>query len=173
MADDTNDAAEAKGGKGKIIVIAVGAVALLAAGVFAGPIVQKMMAGDTAAESAEAVETEAAAEAPKGADAIYQGIHPPLLINFIDERGKARFLQISLELLTRDQGVVDAIKAHAPVIRNNLILLYGDIDYADVASREGKAKMLDMALDEINAILEEQTGAGGVEAVYFTNLVVQ
>ena len=167
MAEDTIEAAETKGGKGKLIAIAVGAIVLLAAGILAGPAVQRMMASD------EAADTEADSAVPKGADAIYQGIHPPLLINFIDERGKGRFLQISLELLTRDEAVVEAIKAHTPVIRNNLILLYGDIDYADVASREGKARMLEMALDEINAVLEDQTGTGGVEAVYFTNLMVQ
>lgn len=169
MAEE-NTEAEAKGGKGKMIVIAVGALVLLAAGIFAGPMVQKMMGGEEA-ETAEAA--EASTEDPQGKDAIYQGIHPPLLINFVDERGKGRFLQISLELLTREQAVVDALKTHTPVIRNNLILLYGDIQYADVSTREGKAKMLDMALEEINKILEEQTGEQGVEAVYFTNLVVQ
>ncbi|MEO0617156.1 MAG: flagellar basal body-associated FliL family protein [Pseudomonadota bacterium] len=137
--------------------------------------VQGMMGGEPETELAEGeadVEAEAAAE-PKGKDAIYQGIHPPLLINFVDERGKGRFLQISLELLTRDEAVVEAIKAHAPVIRNNLILLYGDVQYGDVSTRDGKAKMLEMALEEINKILTEQTGKAGVEAVYFTNLVVQ
>lgn len=171
MAEE-NTEAEAKGGKGKIILIAVGAIVLLAAGVFAGPMVQKMIGGGSAG-TAEDADAEAVAEAPQGKDAIYQGIHPPLLINFIDERGKGRFLQISLELLTREQSVVEAIKTHTPVIRNNLILLYGDIQYADVSTRDGKAKMLEMALEEINKILEEQTGEGGVEAVYFTNLVVQ
>ena len=95
------------------------------------------------------------------------------MINFVDERGKGRFLQISLELMTREQDVVEAIKAHTPIMRNNLILLFGDIQYADVSTRDGKAKMLDMALEEINNILEAQIGERGVEAVYFTNLVVQ
>lgn len=160
-----------KGGKGNIIMIAVGAIVLLAAGVFAGPMVKGML-GAEPEPTAETADAEAAAE-PMGKDAIYEGIHPPLLINFMDERGKGRFLQISLELLTRDQDVVEAIKTHSPIIRNNLILLYGDVQYEDVSTRDGKAKMLEMALEEINKILQEQTGKGGVEAVFFTNLVVQ
>lgn len=173
MEDEDNIKEDApKGGKGKIIIMAVGAVALLVIGIFAGPIVQDMMGGDdepAVAEEAEAAPTEMA----KGKDAIYQGVHPPLLINFMDDRGKSRFLQISLELMTRDQAVVEAIKAHTPVIRNNLILLYGDVDYDEISTRDGKAKMLEMALQEINGILVEQTGKAGIEAVYFTNLVVQ
>ena len=168
MADEQTEEAP-KGGKGKIIMIAVGAIALLAVGVFAGPMVQGMLGGEPEAEAT------AEAEAPEkpSKEAIYQGIHPPLLINFVDERGKGRFLQISLELMTREQDVVEAIKAHTPIMRNNLILLFGDIQYADVSTRDGKAKMLDMALEEINNILEAQIGERGVEAVYFTNLVVQ
>ncbi len=173
MADEENNTEEApKGGKGKTIIMAVAAVALLGIGIFAGPMVQDMIGGGE-----EPVADEAEAEAPevvaKGKDAIYQGIHPPLLINFTDDRGKSRFLQISLELMTRDAEVVEAIKAHTPVIRNNLILLYGDVDYDEVSTRAGKAEMLEMALTEINGILTEQTGKPGVEAVYFTNLVVQ
>ena len=173
MADEATETEEEspKGGKGKIIIIAVGAVALLAAGIFLGPMVQGMLGGEPETVAAEG-EAEETAE-PAGKDAIYQGIHPPLLINFMDERGKGRFLQISLELLTRDEAVVEAIKTHAPVIRNNLILLYGDVQYGDVSTRDGKARMLAMALEEINKILTDQTGKGGVEAVYFTNLVVQ
>ena len=167
------DEAQAAGGKGKLIVIAVGAVVLLAAGIFAGPMVQNMLAGEESAGEEQAAAAESESVVAKGADAIYQGIHPPLLINFVDERGKARFLQISLELLTRDEDVVEAIKTHTPVIRNNLILLYGDIGYADVSSQAGKRRMLELALQEINDILEEQMGKRGVEAVYFTNLVVQ
>ena len=171
MADEATEEEAPKGGKGKIIIIAVGAIALLAAGVFLGPMVQGMLGGEPEAVAVEG-EAEAVAE-PAGKDAIYHGIHPPLLINFMDERGKGRFLQISLELLTRDEAVVEAIKTHAPVIRNNLIIIYGDVQYGDVSTRDGKARMLEMALEEINKILVEQTGKGGVEAVFFTNLVVQ
>ena len=172
MEDEDNITEDApKGGKGKIIIMAVGAIALLAVGIFAGPVVQDMLAGSDEPAVAEAAEAEPPAVA-KGKDAIYQGVHPPLLINFMDDRGKSRFLQISLELMTHD-AAVEAIKAHTPVIRNNLILLYGDVDYDEISTRDGKAEMLEMALAEVNGILIEQTGKAGIEAVYFTNLVVQ
>ncbi|MEM7611758.1 MAG: flagellar basal body-associated FliL family protein [Pseudomonadota bacterium] len=170
MADEESVVEESKGGKGKIIIIAVGAIALLAIGIFAGPMVQGMLGGEEPAPEGEVAEEEME---PKGKDALYEGIHPPLLINFTDDRGKARFLQISLELMTYDQAVVDAVKAHGAVIRNNLILLYGDIDYNSVVTRDGKSRMLEQAHEEINKILVDKTGQEGVEAVYFTNLVVQ
>ena len=164
---------EATGGKKNIIIIAVVAVAMLAAGIFGGPVVRGMFASDPDEGVEEVAEEKVEEQEPAGKDAIYQGIHPPLLVNFTDSRGKARFLQITLELMTRDASVVEALKTHNAVIRNNLILLYGDIDYDEVTSREGKTKMLAEALAEINAVMTKQTGKPGVEAVYFTNLIVQ
>ncbi|MEL7298504.1 MAG: flagellar basal body-associated FliL family protein [Pseudomonadota bacterium] len=165
MADqDAKDAP--KGNKKMIIIVAL--VAVVAAG--AGVAVPMLLNKPEPVAAAQPAEEEAVAT---GEDAIYEGIHPPLLINFLDERGKGRFLQISLEVMTRQQSVVDAIKAHNAVIRNNLILLYGEIKLADVNTRDGKTEMLAQALTEINSILKQQTGEEGVEAVYFTNLVVQ
>ena len=166
MAD--NEQAEApKSKKGMIIVIVL--VAIIAGG--AGVAVPMFL--NKPAETAVDAEAEPVAETPPGAEALYRGIHPPLLINFLDERGKGRFLQMSLEVMSREQSVIDAMEAHDAVVRSQLILLFGDVQLADLNSREGKTKLLDMALEEINKILAEQTGESGVEAVYFTNLVVQ
>lgn len=161
MAD--NDEEEKKGGNKMMLII--GAVALLGGGAGGAYFFFKPAPAEAAA-SAEPAE-------PAKKEAIYHGIHPPLLVNFLDERGKGRFLQVSLEIMTRDQEVVENIKNHGPVIRNNLILAYGDVNYAQVTTREGKSAMLEEALAEINRILEAETGEAGVEAVYFTNVVVQ
>ncbi|MEL7310362.1 MAG: flagellar basal body-associated FliL family protein [Pseudomonadota bacterium] len=162
MAD--NDAEEGKKGGNKLVMI-IGAVVLLAGGAGGAYFLTKP---DPAAEAADAEPAEAP---PK--EAIYHGIHPPLLVNFLDERGKGRFLQVSLEVMTREQQVIEDIKTHTPVIRNNLILAYGDVSYDQVTTREGKQVMLEEALAEINGVLEAETGEAGVEAVYFTNVVVQ
>ena len=163
MADKDEEEGGKKGGNMMLIII-VAVVALGGGGGAAFFFMNKPAPAEGAAEEEEA---------PASKEALYHGIHPPLLVNFVDERGKGRFLQVSLEVMSRDQRVIDQIKNHLPVIRNNLILAYGDVDYALVTTREGKAQMLEEALMEINAILEEETGKAGVEAVYFTNVVVQ
>ena len=40
-------------------------------------------------------------------------------------------------------------------------------------SAEGREKLQADALAEINRVLEEETGSGGVEALFFTSLVTQ
>jgi flagellar FliL protein len=82
-------------------------------------------------------------------------------------------MQMSMEAMARDQDVVNAIREHTPVIRNNLILLYGSATYESVTTREGKEALLQDGLDEIRTILKPHIGNAEVEALYFTALVVQ
>lgn len=168
MADEEEIEVEAPKSKKKLFII-IGVVVVLLTG--AGVAVPMFLKEPP--PEGEAVEAEVEPDVSTRAAAIYEGIHPPLLINFLDDRGKGRFLQMSLEVMARDQAVIDSMKAHNAVIRNNLILLYGDIQLDQINSRDGKTKMLSQAQEEINKILTEQTGEAGVEGVYFTNLVVQ
>ena len=75
----TENAAEQKGGMMKMIIFGVVGLALLGGGMFAG---MTFMGGDEPAEGEAAAE---AAEPAKG-PAIYQSLHPPLVVNFRDAR---------------------------------------------------------------------------------------
>jgi flagellar FliL protein len=75
--------------------------------------------------------------------------------------------------MARDQDVINAVREHAPVIRNDLILLYTNVVYEEVTTREGKEKMLSDGLLQVQNIMEERIGEPGVEALYFTGLVIQ
>ncbi len=163
----TENAAEQKGGMMKMIIFGVVGLVLLGGGMFAG---MTFMGKDEPAEGEVAAEEAAPTKGP----AIYQSLHPPLVVNFRDEMGDAHFMQITMEVMSRDQGVINSLRENIPVIRNGLILLYGQSVYEEVTTREGKEKMLADGLAEIQRIMTEETGDGsGVEAVYFTALVIQ
>ena len=168
MADEEEQAQEEEksGGKMKFVLMGVGVVVLLAAGTLGGPMVMNMISPPE--EDAEEVVEEPASKPP-----IYQSLHPPLIVNFKDQYGDAHFMQMTLELMSRDQDVINAVRDHAPVIRNDLILLYASAMYEDVVTREGKEKMLAEGLAEVQRIMTESIGEPGVEALYFTGLVIQ
>jgi len=104
--------------------------------------------------------------------AIYLPIDPAFVVNFASQ-GKARFLQVTVEVMTRDPLMPDHIKLHMPVIRNNLMLLFSSQSYDGVSTLEGKESLREEALEVVQQILEEETGDPGVEAVYFTSFVMQ
>jgi flagellar FliL protein len=75
--------------------------------------------------------------------------------------------------MTREEDVVEELKTHMPVIRNNLVLVFSDQTYDTISTAEGKQKLRDEALAEIKQVLKKETGKTGVEEVYFTSFVMQ
>jgi flagellar FliL protein len=156
------------GGLTRALVAGGGAVILVVLGVFAGPMLRSVV-------SDPVVEARSSADAPAtgGKPALYTSLQPPLVVNFKDAFGDSHYMQISMEAMARDQKVIDAVKEHTPVIRNALILLYGNVNYDALGTRAGKEQMLADGLKEIQGIMTQQIGVAGVEAVYFTNLIIQ
>ncbi len=171
MADETNETESetetpAGGGMMKKLVLIGGAVALIAAGVYAA---MTFLGSDEPVEGEEITEEAPVVAAP----ALYASLHPPLVVNFKDAHGDSHYMQITMEAMARDQDVINAVREHTPVIRNALILLFSGAVYEEVITREGKEQMLADGLLEIQQVMEERIGETGVEALYFTALVIQ
>jgi flagellar FliL protein len=123
-------------------------------------------------------------EAPKGADAKpakpakskeppqYLAFDPPLVVSFQDQ-STMRFLQVTVEVMGRSEETLAAVKTHMPVIRNNLLMMLGGRNMQQLTERDGKEKLRQDALAEVQRILKENTGKPGVEDLYFTSFVVQ
>ena len=132
----------------------------------------KLLAPDPGmATEAEGAEGGEEALRPSDDPPIYQPLNPALVVNF-EHDSVVRFLQVTIEVMSRDQAVIDAVEAHSPLIRNNLLLLFSSQDYVFITTREGKEKLRADTLEEIQAIMRAQ-GVRGVEDVYFTSFVVQ
>lgn len=176
-----------KPGRMKWIVIGVAGLLLLvgaSVGVlyFAG-----VIGGGDEADAVEAVAAEAGSEdtdkpakGDKGKTAkggpkappIYHAMEPPFVVNFT-AAADVRFMQVSLQVASRDQAVIDRVKEHTPAIRNGLVMLFTGQDPVALNTREGKEKLLKDCLDEVNRVLKEQTGSAGIDNVYFTSFVMQ
>ena len=156
-------AAEAKPkGKSRLLIIIAAAVVLAGGG--AGAWVFLKPAPDDKAEA-----EHAAVKLPSA----YIALDPPFVVNF-DAGAAARFLQITVQLMTREPAMVEFLKAHDPVIRNDLLLLFGNQQVAEVSTREGKENLRAAALEVVRKIVTAEGGKPEeVEAVYFTSFVMQ
>ncbi|WP_456380684.1 flagellar basal body-associated FliL family protein [Thiolapillus sp.] len=103
---------------------------------------------------------------------LFTGLDPAFVVSFKDQ-SQARFMQLSVELMSRDAEVIKIVDEYKPMLRNNLLLLFSSQKYEDVATREGKEKLLAQTLEEVNDTLYREAGIDGVEAVYFTAFVAQ
>lgn len=97
----------------------------------------------------------------------------PFVVNF--QAGQSvRYLQVSMQVMSRDPKTLKLIQANDPVVRNNLLLLLGDQKAATLATEAGKEHLRAAVLAAIRKVVDE---AGGhpkhVAAIYFTSFVMQ
>ena len=192
---DDKDAPKEKVKKesGPMKLVIVGAVALFLAVLgaqVAAPILTKMIAGDpSAAKKAADAESGdeqqlALADTPRPADekadakpvepAIYVPLDPPFVVSFAEKGGDTRFVQLTLQAMARNEKTIDAIKTHAPAIRNAFLFVISAHKVEDLETLEGKEKLRADMLKSANEIMEKNTGkADAIEELYFTSLVIQ
>jgi flagellar protein FliL len=185
---DKEPAAAAKGGKKKLlIIIAAAVVALGGAGGGAWFFMNKGHGDEEAtADSGEAEHDAKDSKKEKGKGkkdkkgkaepklpAIYVEFEPPFVVNF-DAKGVMRFLQVSIQVMTRDHDTSELIKLHDPKIRNNMLLLLGSQTLDTISTMEAKEALRKQALETIAKVVSDEGGeAKKVEDLYFTSFVMQ
>ncbi|MBL4607639.1 MAG: flagellar basal body-associated FliL family protein [Pseudomonadales bacterium] len=115
---------------------------------------------------------EAVAE-PVKKKAEYYALRPPFVVNFKDGKGRQRFLQIGVSVMSRESEAIDALKMHSPLVRNNLILLFSGQSFMDLQQPDGKKKLAQQTLEELQKFLQEEIESPGIEKVLFTDFVMQ
>jgi len=105
--------------------------------------------------------------------AAYLKFDPPFVVNF-ENRGMMRFLQVSIEVMTRDGATAELIRQHDPKLRNDLLMLLGSQTYETISTREGKEKLRGEALQVVHDVITAEGGKPEkVEQLYFTSFVMQ
>ncbi len=166
MSDEQSMAAAPSTGGSKssrmTVVIAVLAIAVAGGG---GAVWYLGLAGNAADSAAPVVATPARPP-------IYYTLDDNFIVNFSAGSG-ARYLQLGIDLMARDPRTIDALRAHAPVLRNRLILLLSDQSAAELETRDGKEALQVAALAEVHAVMSELHSGPPVESLYFTTFVMQ
>ena len=104
---------------------------------------------------------------------IFLPVTPPFVANFEDGQ-TARFLQVDVRLASRSPETIELLRANEPLLRNDLLLLYGAQDAAALGSREGKEKLRAESLETVRRIVKDLRGdPKAVESVLFASFVMQ
>lgn len=161
-----DDAPAAKGGKKKLLLLIVAGVLILLAG--AGGAAWFFLQNQAAEEEAAAAEEAAPAVMPVQ----YVILKPEFVVTF-QVGSRSRYLQVHIELMTRQQAIADAVKLHDPMIRNEIIRIIGEQNFERLRTSEGRIELQQRLLEHLAFLLKREAGAEGLEAVLFTNFVMQ
>jgi len=140
-------------------------IALLAAGA-AGGAVWYFTQGKVEA----AVKSSAPA---KPAPAQYFALDPAFVVNLDSTFDGPRYLQVEVQLMTRDPESVAALQTHAPAIRARLLMLFSQVQVEQIADRAGKEKLQAEALAEVHKLMSRETGKKSADELLFTSFVTQ
>lgn len=125
-------------------------------------------------------EADSAQNAPDAKAPVAEAQEPPeshylamqqLLVNF-DYQGSMRYVQTEMQLMAHDESVLEAAAHNMPALRNRLIMLLSDQDFAALRTVEGKEALRQAVRQALNQELAER-GAGAIDDVYFTSFVLQ
>jgi len=110
--------------------------------------------------------------AGKKKTAIFYSIKPVFIVNL--NSAKVKFLQISIDVMTRNNESINRLVNNLPLVKNELLILFSNKNYEDIKSLEGREMLRREALKVIKSVLEKETGEdSGIEDVLFTGFVVQ
>lgn len=183
---DEAAAAATKTGNGllKAVGITLGLFIMMLVSQLVSPILGcSMLASVTPNCPAPAVVTGAdgqPAAAPKGPP-LYLAMDPPLVAS-LQDNGTIRFFQVSIEIMARDEKALTEVQELMPIVRNNLLMLFGGQSLPTLTDRDQKEELRQAALDEVRKIvrdnrLPQRSAKAGprpdIEDLYFTSFVVQ
>jgi flagellar FliL protein len=97
----------------------------------------------------------------------------PFVVNF--QAGQlVRFLQVTVEVASRDRKTIELLKQNDPMVRNSLLLLLGSQRASTLETEAGKQKLRAEVLAAIRKVAAQNGGRPArIEAVYFTSFVMQ
>jgi len=171
-----------KKGKLMIIILAVVGVIVLAGGGIAAwllmtPAEKPKKAKAHAEDEADAHGEEAAAEEEEEEEGHGDDEHPPVYekleqftVNLADQES---YLQTGIQLLVATPEVQAKIKARMPEVRDAMIRLLSSKTAEELAVPEGKAKLADEVLKEVNGVLGVKKKSKGVKKVLFGAFIIQ
>ncbi len=158
-----------KGGKLKLVMLALLVLAVLGGGGFAAWkfYLQPMMGGETTAEAPAADQGQkAAAEGTAGGGQLVT--LDSFVVNLSDPMGR-RYLKTTMDVEVADSAAAAELTAAMPKVKDTLLLLLSSKSFEEISSMDRKIELKNQIVERLNLII----GKGKVRNVYFTEFVVQ
>ena len=169
MADDAlEEEGKAKLPILKIILVVVGVLIVVALTIGA----TLYASGFFDAEKEEDAEAALAAlEAEAAAAKAYYELEKELTSNVSNSR---RVMQANVAIMTHyDDRVVANVEKHVFALRNEMLIVMSAQTEADLQNKNFREELAEELKIVMNAKLEQLEDFGGIEAVYFTNFIIQ
>lgn len=138
------DVNQPKGNKTTTILIVIIAVLVLVM----GGVGAWLFLGSDDGDSADSAEKEEKDLGPL----TYLTLVPEFVVNF-GPGSKVRYLQVDLQVATRDEAALETISTYRPVLRNDILIVLSGVSFEDLKERSGKEALQKKLLNTINKVV--------------------
>ena len=97
---------------------------------------------------------------------------PPVVANF-EFQGSMRYLQVTVNLQTRDPDSAKTMDENAPLIQGEMLMLMQDLDFEIVRTADGKRAFIAQVDSSIRALFDNPEDPFELEKGVLTGFVVQ
>ena len=84
----------------------------------------------------------------------YLTLTPEFVVNF-GRGSRVRYLQVDIQIATRDEAALEVVANYKPVIRNDILVLLSGLSFEDLSQEAGKITLQKKILNTINKIVIE------------------
>ena len=172
--DEKGDSTEASSSPKKKMIIMIGGGVLLLVIIaltlfFTGVFDKEPVVDDASLETTtQTVEKEEPVEVSV---VLYHALEPAFKVNL--QKGNIRVMKIAISLVTGSEKVIDALKLHNPLLRNNILMILSSQDPELLKTAAGKSQLQLDIQTEVNEILANKKVGSVIDGVFFTELVMQ
>lgn len=105
---------------------------------------------------------------------VYIDLPPAFVTHVGPPAERPSYLKTDISLRVATETAAEAITAHMPRLRHELVMLFGEQDDLDtLSSAEGQRALREAARERINRVLEDQRTGEQVTDVLFSTFVIQ
>jgi len=141
------DVNQPKGSKTTTILIVIIAVLVLVMG---GVGAWLFLGGDDGGDSSS---SDSAVKEEKNLEPLkYLTLVPEFVVNF-GPGNKVRYLQVDLQIATRDEAALKTISTYRPVLRNDILIVLSGMSFENLKERSGKEALQKTLLNTINKVV--------------------
>lgn len=116
--------------------------------------------------------TSFAAGGGGGGSSPFIPLNPPIIVN-IRDGNHIRHMQVIIEIKLTDPSKAQKLDLHKGPVRHELILMLSSQEAGDISSAKGKEQLRKDALAAVQKVLQDLEGEPVIEALYFTNFIIQ
>ncbi len=103
----------------------------------------------------------------------YFEITTPFVVNITDKEGGTAFLQVNTQFKVKNEELKQYLHTHLPAVQHTIMLVLSEQTVSGIRTVQGKQKLREITLKEIQDFLTEQVGVPVVEEIYFTGFIIQ